>query len=258
MSRPVTHAFVGSMSICFPCLFMALAVAGCALPANATAGLIHINDNDNDPGPDDQPDPGTDPLNPAPTDPDDPDEPSDTDPDAPPLDDNDPTNIPPPDDDPDADTPPEDVPLNDYCEAVADWDAAWISFELEVLNLVNQHRAAGADCGSAGSFDPAGPLTMNDALRCAARNHSLDMAVRDYFDHYSPEGDGPGVRLDLAGYAGSSWAENIAWGYATPAAVVAGWMNSPGHCANIMRPHLTETGVGYYEGRLWTQTFGRP
>ncbi len=256
MSRPATRNTFVMTLVAFACLFLALAVAGCGLPAATTASLIPINDNTAE----DQPDPGTDPLDPAPTDPDDPDPPTDTDPNAPPPDDHDPAEDPPPppDDDPDDDTPADDSPLNDYCAAVADWDAAWIVFELEVLDLVNQHRAAGADCGSAGSFEPAGPLHMNDALRCAARNHSLDMAVRDYFDHYSPEGDGPGVRLDLAGYTGSSWAENIAWGYTSPAAVVAGWMNSPGHCANIMRPHLTETGVGYYDGRLWTQTFGRP
>ena len=151
-----------------------------------------------------------------------------------------------------------DVPQNGYCEPVTDWDATWIEFENEVLGLVNQHRAAGADCGSTGAFGPADPLTMNVALRCAARNHSMDMGTEGYFDHYTPEGSGPGDRLDEAGYSGSAWAENIAWGYATPAVVVSGWMASPGHCSNIMQPHLTETGVGYYAGNLWTQTFGRP
>ncbi len=152
----------------------------------------------------------------------------------------------------------DEMPENDYCAQVAGWNAGWAALEAEVLDLVNQRRAAGADCGSAGTFEPAGPLTMNAALRCAARNHSMDMGVRDYFDHYSPEGDGPSQRFDQAGYEGSLWAENIAWGYATPESVVAGWMDSPGHCANIMRANATETGVGYYEGSFWTQTFGRP
>jgi uncharacterized protein YkwD len=158
---------------------------------------------------------------------------------------------------PDA-APTDEVSDNAYCDAVADWQAQWSTYEQEVLDLINQERALGADCSSAGSFEPAGPLTMNAALRCAARVHSMDMAGRDYFDHYTPEGIGPGERIDDAGYSGSAWAENIAWGYATPEAVVAGWMNSDGHCANIMNPNLTETGVGYYAGSLWTQTFGRP
>ena len=83
--------------------------------------------------------------------------------------------------------PIDDLPANDYCDAVADWDPQWIEFENEVLELVNQQRAAGAVCGDQGSFDPADPLTMNAALRCAARNHSMDMGLRDYFDHYNEE-----------------------------------------------------------------------
>jgi len=150
------------------------------------------------------------------------------------------------------------VPEVAYCDAVADWDAVWVNFENVVLELVNRQRAAGADCGSTGTFTPANPLSMSPALRCAARNHSLDMSTRDYFDHYSPEGEGPGERLDRSGYHGSTWGENIAWGYATPEAVVSGWMSSPGHCANIMGGQFTETGIGYHEGSLWTQTFGRP
>ena len=72
----------------------------------------------------------------------------------------------------------------------------------------------------------------------------MDMGTRDYFDHYTPEGLGPGDRIDQAGYEGSAWGENIAWGYPTPEAVVAGWMNSPGHRANILRDEYTHLGVG--------------
>lgn len=49
-------------------------------------------------------------------------------------------------------------------------------------------------------------------------------------------------------------AENIAMRYPSPQAVVEGWMNSPGHRANILNEHLTTLGVGYYEG-YWTQCF---
>ena len=152
----------------------------------------------------------------------------------------------------------EGMPANDYCDDVTTWTTSWNTFEEEVLELINQRRAEGADCGAGGVFEPAGPLTMNSTLRCAARNHSWDMAARDYFDHTSPDGAGPGDRLEDAGYSGSAWAENIAWGYSTPEDVVAGWMGSSGHCANLMQGEYTETGVGYYAGNYWTQTFGRP
>lgn len=144
-----------------------------------------------------------------------------------------------------------------YCAPVADWDEEWAAFEVAVLQLVNEQRANGADCGGT-AYPPAGPLAMNGALRCAARKHSLDMGTRDYFSHSSPDGTGPGERLNQADYHASTWGENIAWGYGSPEAVVAGWMGSPGHCANIMNANFSETGIGYFEGALWTQTFGRP
>lgn len=201
------------------------------------------------------------------------DDPADDDPpppdDGPPLDDDPPADEddPPPDEDdppadddppPDEDDPPAepDVPDSEYCDPVADWDSAWVEFEEDVLVLVNQHRASGADCGSQGVFAATGPLVMLPALRCAARVHSMDMNVRGFFSHTNPDGEGPGQRMTLAGYDGFTWGENIAWGYGSPAAVVAGWMGSDGHCANIMRPQFNAIGIGFYEGNYWTQAFG--
>jgi uncharacterized protein YkwD len=226
-----------------------LAGAGCGWQSADTLGST-VDDGDNTASPGDgASDVDDEPLGPTPDEEADAGDPTDTNPDVDPQ----------PDDGLDEDIAShDDVPSNVYCSAVADWDAAWSAFEDEVLELVNDHRAAGADCASAGTFGPAEPVTMNGALRCAARNHAMDMGTRDYFDHYTPEGLGPAGRLDEAGYGGSTWGENIAWGYATPADVVSGWMASPGHCANIMRSQFTETGIGYYEGSLWTQTFGRP
>jgi uncharacterized protein YkwD len=103
---------------------------------------------------------------------------------------------------------------------------------------------------------------MNDALRQAARCHSLDMAVNNYFSHTSQDGRTPWDRIDAAGYDASATGENIAAGYANADAVVAGWMTSTGHCNNIMNGGSNETGIGYAfqqgstYGRYWTQTFG--
>lgn len=90
------------------------------------------------------------------------------------------------------------------------------------------------------------------------------MAARGYFDHTSPEGEGPGTRVAEAGYSGRGWGENIAQGYGSAQAVVDGWMNSPGHRANILNCDFNELGVGYAEGSsrgnvpgiYWTQVFG--
>ena len=153
------------------------------------------------------------------------------------------------------------VPSNAYCDPVSDWPADYESLEAEVLAVTNQMRAAGADCGSQGTFPPAPPLSGNSALNCAARVHSKDMVDRDFFDHTNPDGELPWDRVESAGYTYSSAGENIAAGNATAAATVQQWMESDGHCANIMSADFDELAVGYYPGgqwgHMWTQVFGR-
>ena len=154
-----------------------------------------------------------------------------------------------------------DVPDNAYCLPVAMVDPAWKQLEEDVLVIVNEKRAQGASCGAQGMFGPAAPLTMEPALRCAARKHSADMEARGFFDHVNPDGQSPWDRMDMAGYgAYSNAGENIAAGSPDAAGTMAQWMESDGHCSNIMNPDFTQIGVGYHPGgqygHLWTQVFG--
>ena len=96
----------------------------------------------------------------------------------------------------------------------------------------------------------------------AARAHSKDMAAHKYFDHTGLDKSSPGIRMDRAGYdADSGWAENIAYGFPTPEAVMNKWMNSPGHRQNILDCGLKALGVGVAKAAdnslYWTQDFGR-
>ncbi|NDU77494.1 CAP domain-containing protein [Actinomadura sp. DSM 109109] len=120
--------------------------------------------------------------------------------------------------------------------------------ETSVVSLTNAERAKHG-C----------PALRNDArLATAARRHSQDMAANNYFDHTSRNGDSPWKRMEDAGYD-SPGAENIAKGYPTASAVVKGWMDSPGHRANILNCGLRAIGVGMASGSggpLWTQDFG--
>lgn len=166
-------------------------------------------------------------------------------------------------DDADDGTPPgADVPDNAYCDEVHDWDASWRAAEEQVLAIVNQRRAEGADCGVEGSFASTHALAMDPALRCAARKHSADMAEREFFAHDNPSGEEPWDRIEAAGYAFQAAGENIAAGQIDAAMVMQGWMDSDGHCANIMNPDFTEIGVGFFPGgqfgTLWTQDFAAP
>jgi uncharacterized protein YkwD len=134
----------------------------------------------------------------------------------------------------------------------------------EMLALVNQARATPRTCGGQ-AFGAAPPLTWNATLAEAALGHSRDMAEKHYFNHTEPGGSTHADRATRAGYRWSRISENIASGEHTVAQAVADWLDSPGHCANIMNPAMTEMGAAYAvnpanENRTpyWTQMFGRP
>lgn len=128
----------------------------------------------------------------------------------------------------------------------------------QVIALTNQARA---DNGLP-------PLAVNPLLTVAAQKHAEAMAADEFFDHTNPKaGDQPGDRVTAAGYQWSIVAENIAAGDVTPADVVAGWLKSPGHRANILNKDVREIGVGYVfkpndtfpgptgYGHYWVQVF---
>lgn len=108
------------------------------------------------------------------------------------------------------------------------------------------------------------PLRFSANLNEAALGHTLDQAAQGDTFHFDPlDGSGPADRLTAAGYVFSRWGENVAAGFPTAAAVMQGWMNSSGHCKNILNPAFTEIGVGFVDGGVrynyfWTQAFARP
>ena len=101
-------------------------------------------------------------------------------------------------------------------------------------------------------------LSWNAKLAQAALNHSTDMALRNYFEHDSPEGHDFSWRYSQVGFSSSvirgnliyGGAENIMYlvGYhgvnAIATATVDGWMDSPGHRANILTSYFQSEGIG--------------
>ena len=115
----------------------------------------------------------------------------------------------------------------------------------EVLRLVNEERKKNG----------AAPLQNNDKLANAARQRSIDMGIT-HDTHHTGWVD----TINEYGYRWSGIAENIAWGYPSPAAVVDGWIKSSGHHTNMLG-NYKDSGVGCVVGndgrRWWTQDFGR-
>jgi uncharacterized protein YkwD len=134
-----------------------------------------------------------------------------------------------------------------------------------VLCLVNRERARHGERA----------LLPNARLRRAAQGHSESMARGDYFNHVSPNGVTPLARMRAVGYIsrhtrGYEVGENIAYGtlwLATPRSIVAAWMASAGHRANILDGRFRDTAVGVstrlsntlthgQAGAMYTQDFG--
>ncbi|MFJ5222962.1 CAP domain-containing protein [Streptomyces sp. NPDC088400] len=121
----------------------------------------------------------------------------------------------------------------------------------EVVALTNTERTAGG----------LRPLADDPHLAAAAQAYSADMAARAFYSHTSPEGTAPWDRAAAAGATHRGIGENIACGQRTAREVVQGWMDSPGHRANILKPGFTHLGIGFAgggpAGTYWTQLFGQ-
>jgi uncharacterized protein YkwD len=109
------------------------------------------------------------------------------------------------------------------------------------LCLIDQIRAVYHLC----------PLRTNHELQTAAGAQAYDMVSQDYFSHVSPSGQTPTTRVAATRYPAHSrrvsTAQNIGWGtghYATPASMVAAWMQSPPHRAIILTSEYRDAGVG--------------
>lgn len=134
----------------------------------------------------------------------------------------------------------------------------------QMLTLVNNARAVGRSCG-AQQMAPVSTLAWNCLLDAAALGHSTSMADNDFHAHVSPvDGSDPGDRIDATGYRPQAWAENIAGGQSSEEVVMDAWLQSAGHCSNIMGSSYTEMGAGFSENPAstyriyWTQNFARP
>jgi len=131
-----------------------------------------------------------------------------------------------------------------------------------VVRLVNAARSQPRRCGSE-RFAAAPPLEISSKLTDAAEAHAHDMARRRFFEHRGSDGSEPKDRVKRAGYLSRLTGENIALGPQSAEEAVDGWLDSPGHCANIMDPRFRDIGVGLATGRkrgqvYWVQEFGEP
>ncbi len=139
------------------------------------------------------------------------------------------------------------------------------AIDAATLCLVNQERARNGEL----------PLAPNAQLEQVAQGHSEEMVSQDYFAHVAPSGLTPVDRVQASGYipnsrVGYTIGENIAWGtlqLSTPSSIVAAWIGSPEHLANILDGSYRDTAIGVVAavpaslgegqpGAMYTQEFG--
>jgi len=131
-----------------------------------------------------------------------------------------------------------------------------------LLELTNQSRGTTQVCG--GVLHQAVPaLEWDDSLGIAARNHSIDMATHNFFSHTGSDGSSSFNRATALGFPSRAVGENIAAGQRTAGSAQSGWIESAGHCRNIMLATYTHMGASCIENsgadfqRYWTVVFGR-
>jgi uncharacterized protein YkwD len=117
-----------------------------------------------------------------------------------------------------------------------------------MLQRINRERAAVG----------APPLRMCATLTRDAQDYAVVLGDRGYISHTGPDGSTLATRAVRAGYVGwTALGENLARGQTSVAEVMAAWMASPGHRANILNPTYTDVGFGLGYGATWAQEFGR-
>ena len=134
-------------------------------------------------------------------------------------------------------------------------------FRDTMLELVNATRIEARMCGT---LERAAVSTIqwNNSLAAAAQFHANDMTVNNFFSHTGSDGLGVVDRVEATGYVWRAVGENIAAGQLDVAEVHQGWVDSQGHCVNIMNSAFTEVGAacvsdpGTDFGNYWVVVFG--
>lgn len=132
--------------------------------------------------------------------------------------------------------------------------AAIQRLEAETLEAINQARSEAG----------LSPLQSMGRLKELARDHSRYMLKTQELSHEGPKGQNIADRVLDAGIRYRLVGENVAMNYNQPQpveAAVSGWLSSPGHRANILKPGFTHTGVGIVgqgDTYYFTQIFLRP
>ena len=115
-----------------------------------------------------------------------------------------------------------------------------------------------SDTNAARAANGIGALRLDDKLNAAAQANADDMAARNYWSHYTPEGNPPWVWVTNQGYSYLALAQNLAAGFSDEQSTVNGWMASPSHRENMLNSTYSDVGFGYANNPDYTSAGGGP
>jgi hypothetical protein len=115
-----------------------------------------------------------------------------------------------------------------------------------------------ADTNAAREANGAGDLGLNQQLDAAAQANADDMAARNYWSHYTPDGNPPWVWVTAQGYSYQKLGQNLATGFSDEQSTIDGWMNSPPHRENLLDPSFKDVGFGFANNPNYTAAGGGP
>lgn len=125
------------------------------------------------------------------------------------------------------------------------------ALSMNIQRLLAETNSARADNG-------AGELRLNSKLYAAAQAKADDMATRNYWSHYTPDGQAPWVFVTAQNYEYQKLGENLATGFLDESGTIKGWMASKGHRANLIDPLFTEVGFGVANNPNYSAAGGGP
>lgn len=117
-----------------------------------------------------------------------------------------------------------------------------------LLNDTNSQRTANS----------VGALSLSDKLDAAAQSKADDMAARNYWSHYTPEGNPPWIFVNAQGYSYQKLGENLATGFSDEQSTINGWMASPPHRENLLDTAFSQVGFGFANNPDYTAAGGGP
>lgn len=134
------------------------------------------------------------------------------------------------------------------------------SLTQQAVTQINAIRATARNCGGI-SFAATSPVAGNGKLEAAAGLQAQYMQTINTLTHLGSGNSGIGDRITSAGYVWNAAGENVAVGHETLADVLQGWVESPGHCANLMSPGFADVGIAQSAGgtdSYWALTLAKP